>query len=52
MPRRRLIGEAGAFLAWLMAAGCGSSSTPAAKPAAGLSRRPVPFLPVSAFRVF
>ncbi len=38
MPRRRLIGEAGAFLAWLMAAGCGSNSTPAAKPAAGALR--------------
>ena len=47
MPRRRLIGEAGAFLAWLMAAGCGSSSTPAAKPAAGLSApaSPVPASP-------
>ncbi len=33
MPRRRLIGEAGALLAWLVAAGCGSGSTPAAKPA-------------------
>ena len=33
MLRRRLIGEAGDFLAWLMAAGCGSSSTPAAKSA-------------------
>jgi len=37
MPRRRLIGEAGALLAWLVAAGCGSSSTPAAKPTAGFS---------------
>ena len=47
MPRRRLIGEAGAFLAWLMAAGCGSSSTPAAKPQAGLSApaSPVPASP-------
>ena len=34
---RRLIGAAGALLAWLVAAGCGSSSTPAAKPAPGLS---------------
>jgi len=39
MPRRRLIGEAGAFLAWLMAAGCGSSSTPAAKKARGQALR-------------
>ena len=47
MPRRRLIGEAGAFLAWLMAAGCGSSSTQAAKPAARLSApaSPVPASP-------
>ena len=47
MLRRRLIGEAGAFLAWLMAAGCGSSSTPAAKPAARLSApaSPVPASP-------
>jgi hypothetical protein len=47
MPRRRLIGEAGALLAWLVAAGCGSSSTPAAKPAAGLSSpaSPVPASP-------
>ena len=44
MPRRRLIGEAGALLAWLVAAGCGSSSTPAAKPAAGLSSPASPVL--------
>ena len=47
MLRRRLIGEAGALLAWLVAAGCGSNSTPAAKPAAGLSApaSPVPASP-------
>jgi hypothetical protein len=44
MPRRRLIGEAGALLAWLVAAGCGSSSTPAAKPAAGFSSPASPAL--------
>ena|GEM_PF-4969485 len=44
MPRRRLIGIAGALLAWLVAAGCGSSSTPAAKPAAGFSSPASPAL--------
>src|SRR5271157_749625 len=44
MPRRRLIGEAGALLAWLVAAGRGSSSTPAAKPAAGFSSPASPAL--------
>ncbi len=44
MPRRRLIGEACALLAWLVAAGCGASSTPASKPAAGLSSPASPVL--------
>jgi hypothetical protein len=49
MPRRRLIGEAGALLAWLVAAGCGSSTTPAAKPAAGFSSPASPDLAGPAF---
>jgi len=35
MPRRRLIGEAGFLMAWLVVAGCGPNSTPATGPMSG-----------------